>query len=230
MSLAKFMNTCPSCGAEESLDGLLMRMIDDDQVRRLIADVLTVSLALGSLALRYLRLHKPAKQKMRLDKVAAILGELVPDMKRLAITRKGRDWSVPLETWKAGFTAVFEAFDAGTLSPPLIGNSYLYEVLMRMVDKYEGEIERELETLRRRAGKRDFAEMGAVSVTDALAKAGAGQTIVPQTVRAPGPPVLLITEPPAPSRYALKLRAEIAAEAAAKAAPKPTTDDHETHD
>jgi hypothetical protein len=55
MSIATLTNTCPSCGAEESLDAVILRMIDDDQVRRLIASVLTTSLPLGGLLVRYLR-------------------------------------------------------------------------------------------------------------------------------------------------------------------------------
>ena len=71
----RLLNTCPACGAEESLDALLLRMIDDDQVRRLIAQVLTASFPLGGLVVRYLRLHKPATQKLRMDKLARLLAE-----------------------------------------------------------------------------------------------------------------------------------------------------------
>jgi hypothetical protein len=49
------MNACPVCGAEESLDALLVRMIEDDQVHRLIADVVTTSFPLGGPVVRYLR-------------------------------------------------------------------------------------------------------------------------------------------------------------------------------
>lgn len=41
------LNTCQVCGAEESLDAMLARMIDDGEVRRLIADVVTRSMVLG---------------------------------------------------------------------------------------------------------------------------------------------------------------------------------------
>ena len=93
MSTATLTNTCSVCGAEESLDGLLLRMIDDDQVRRLIADVLTASLPLGGLVVRYLRLHKPAKQKLRMSIVGKLLAELVPDLQRNVIERTGRSWA-----------------------------------------------------------------------------------------------------------------------------------------
>lgn len=108
MTLAQLTNTCPACGAEESLDALLARMVDDDQVRRLIAEVITRSLPLGGQVTRYLRLHKPPKQRLRMNRVAALLGELLPDIERQQITRKGRDWEAPLEAWKAALDAVFE--------------------------------------------------------------------------------------------------------------------------
>jgi hypothetical protein len=145
MTLATLTNTCPSCGAEESLDAVIMRMIDDDQVRHLIASVLTTSLPLGGLVVRYLRLHKPIKQRLRMDKCAKLLAELVPDIQRTAIERNGRIWAVGLEGWKAAFQAVFDAQTKGSLTLPLEGNGYLYATLMRMADKTEGQQERQTE-------------------------------------------------------------------------------------
>ena len=101
--MAEFINTCVTCGAEESLDALLLRMIDDDTVRRLIADVVTTSLPLGGVVVRYLRLHKPPKQKLRMTVVAKLLGELGPDMRRAVIERDGRRCAVSADDWKGAF-------------------------------------------------------------------------------------------------------------------------------
>lgn len=149
MSAATLMNTCQVCGAEESLDSLIMRMIEDDQVRRLIAAVLTGSLPLGGQLVRYLRLHKPLKQKLRMDKLAKLLGELVPDIQRTAIERNGRMWVVGPDAWKAALQAVFDAHEKGTLSLPLEGNGYLYATLMRMADRTEAVQERDYEASRK---------------------------------------------------------------------------------
>jgi hypothetical protein len=149
MSAATLINTCQVCGAEESLDGLILRMIDDDQVRRLIAAVLTTSLPLGGQLVRYLRLHKPPKQRLRMDKLAKLLGELVPDIQRTAIERNGRMWVVGPDAWKAALQAVFEAHDKGTLVLPLEGNGYLYSVLMRIADRAEAVQERDHEAGRK---------------------------------------------------------------------------------
>lgn len=143
------ISTCQVCGAEESLDALILRMIDDDQVRRLIAAVLTTSLPLGGQLVRYLRLHKPPKQRLRMDKLAKLLGELVPDIQRTAIERNGRMWVVGPDAWRTALQAVFDAHDKGTLTLPLEGNGYLYSVLMRIADKTEAVQEREHEAERK---------------------------------------------------------------------------------
>lgn len=168
MSAAVLTNTCQVCGAEESLDALILRMIDDDQVRHLIANVLTTSLPLGSMVVRYLRLHKPAKQRLRMDKLARLLAELVPDIQRTAIERNGRTWVVGPDAWKAALQAVFDAHDKGTLTLPLEGNGYLYSVLMRLADRQEAAQERESE-----ASRRHGTTQGTVTVRGASMPIGA---------------------------------------------------------
>lgn len=206
MSAAELINTCPACGAEESLDALLMRMIDDDQARRLIADVIGMSLPVGGLVVRYLRLHKPAKQRLRMARVHALLAELVPDLQRGAIHRKGRDWAAPLEAWRAALASVFEAADKGSITLPLDGNAYLYEVLLRMANQVEAEAERRTEADRRHGPRRSVvAEQGTSSVAAVLARtpqAGGEPPAAPPTA----PPVN-----PGPSRYAQQLKAQIEA-------------------
>ena len=216
MSAAALMNQCPACGAEESLDTLLMRMIDDDQVRRLIADVLTQSLPLGGLVVRYLRLHKPPKQKLRMERVGTLLAELVPDMRRGAVTRKGREWHAPIDTWKAAFQAVFDGVEKGTVVTPLPGNAYLYEVILRMADRHERDQETQREADRRDRRTPGVRDPGSTSIGQAvasmdLAVAGAmtamENVLARQQPSAPtAPPV-----PTGPSRRALELQAQIAA-------------------
>jgi len=147
------INTCQVCGAEESLDGLLLRMIEDDTVRRLIGDVITKSFPLGGLVVRYLRLHKPEKQKLRMGTVGKLLMELVPDVQRAAIERNGRMWAVSEAQWQAAFQAVFDQAGKGTVVLPLQGNGYLYSVLMRLADRAEAKQEVQTEAERRHGPK-----------------------------------------------------------------------------
>ena len=140
------------------MDALLMRMIDDAEVRRLIAAVVTNSMVLGGHVVRYLRLHKPSKHRLGITKMRAVLDELVPAIEQGCITRKGRDWHIGRDGWHAAFAAVFEAHDKGTLALPLSGNAYLFEIAMRLADKAEAQAEKQHEhTLRSRAHSSDAA-------------------------------------------------------------------------
>lgn len=239
MSALHFINTCSVCGAEESLDGLLARMIDDDQVRRLVADVLTQSLPLGGQVVSYLRLHKPPRQKLRMAKVAQILAELVPDIKRGAITRKGREWQAPGPAWQAAFAAVFEARDKGQLALPLPGNAYLYEVLMRQADRAEAAVERDQADQSRSRAHVGQAQSAAGLLTELYTQPPAPPAVLVTGEIGPGrprdgagaahivPPIgPAPAAPTGPSAYALKVRAEIAQKFALRRAAtgqEPTT-------
>lgn len=210
MTTPTLINTCTVCGAEESLDALLHRMIDDDQVRRLIAQVVNDSLPLGALVLRYLRLHKPARQRLRMKIVAQLLAELVPDITRGRIERSGRSWVCDADGWKAGLQAVFDAQDKGTLGLPLQGNGYLYQVLMNMAGKGEAVAEKQTDAMRR--GRPHTAGTQTVgAVLDQLLDAAP----------AAPPPVAAAPRPPAgPKVESLTVRA-MKAELAAKKGAQP---------
>lgn len=207
-ALDSLVNTCTVCGAEESLDALIHRMIDDEQVRRLIADIMTTSLPLGGLVLRYLRLHKPAKQKLRMDKVAKILHELLGDMQRNCIERKGREWHIDKEGWKLALEAVFAAELKGSLTLPLDGNAYLYEVIMRLSDKAEGEAEKTAQ-----ASSRGRAYQGGAKSIAELADAALAAPSEAATAPA-AKPVIATPRKHEESRYAKAVKAEIAAKLA----------------
>lgn len=149
MSAADLTHTCAVCGAEESLDVVLVRIFPDEDVRLLVEELITKALPLGGLLLRYLRLHKPAKQRLRMSTVRKVLAELVPDVQQSSIERKGRVWMVSPDLWRAAFQTVFDAADKGRLSLPLEGNGYLYGVLVNMADRREGESEHQREQERR---------------------------------------------------------------------------------
>lgn len=185
MTTPAFINTCTVCGAEEGLDALLHRMIDDDTVRRLIAQVVNDSLPLGALVLRYLRLHKPARQRLRMKIVAQLLAELVPDITRGRIERSGRSWVCDGDGWKAALQAVFDAQDKGTLGLPLQGNGYLYQVLMNMADKTEAVAEKQTDAVRRGRGHTAGAQPVGAVLDQLLDQAPAAP---PPVAAAPRPP------------------------------------------
>ena len=168
MTSAQLVNTCPVCGAEESLDAMLHRMIQDDEARRLIYEVMTRSFVLGGHVARYLRLHKPAKHRLSMTKARTVLAELVPAVTG-SFTRKGREWQLGRDGWDAAFAAVFRQAESGALQLPLSGNAYLFEVAMQLADKAEAAAEKQHEhSLRSREYRSDAATDIAAVAASAL--------------------------------------------------------------
>ena len=182
--MADLVNSCPSCGAEESLDVMFQRMVDDEVVRRAIHDVVILSLPLGALLLRYIRLHKPPKQRLRMTRFRELLCEVAGDMKRAAIERHGRSWSVTHDDWRGAFDAVFTAVEKGSLKLPLQSNAYLYQVLSRQADEVEAAAEQKREADRRNAG-RAHSSAAPTNVGELLAAAPAA---APPSVPRPAAP------------------------------------------
>ena len=137
--------TCPACGADMSLDVLLAH----EESRRALARLVTLSVPLGSLVLRYLGLFRPGKRQLGHGRVVTLLEELLPDLERGQIERKGRLWAAPREAWRAALETVLEARDKGTLTLPLKSHGYLYEVIAAAADKVEAQAEHQLEAERK---------------------------------------------------------------------------------
>lgn len=184
--------TCPSCHAEMSLEALL----ESESARRAVARLAEISLPFGALVLRYIALFRPAKRRLSIERMVALIEELLPDMQRHAVQRKGREWHAPLESWRAAMETVLAARDKGTLSLPLTSHGYLYEVLAAQADKVESVAERERE---KQARSRSVAGPAAGPVPFAAAAVTVLSTATP---------------PPAysgPSRAAREIQARIAA-------------------
>jgi hypothetical protein len=137
--------SCPSCNAEFSLDMLF----EHEAGRRAMARLAELSLPFGALLLRYIGLFRPAQRRLSIDRMVSLIDELLPDIERQAIARKGRDWDAPLESWRAALEAVLTKRDKGTLTLPLTSHGLLYEILAAQADKYEAQAERQVETERR---------------------------------------------------------------------------------
>lgn len=143
--------TCPGCGAEMSLDVL----IGHTQLRQAAAALVEKSLALGSLTMRYIGLFRPAKNRMSADRWARLIEQLIPDLQRNAITHKGREWHMPLQSWKLGLEAVLDRAASGKLTLPLENHGYLYATLAGMADQVESQAERDQEQTRRHHGRHE---------------------------------------------------------------------------
>lgn len=139
--------SCPSCNAEMSLELLLGREAD----ARAVAALLERELPLGELMLRYVALFRPPKRRLGLARMVALVNELLPDVERGAIARKGRDWAAPREAWKTAMETVLAKRDKGTLVLPLTSHGLLLEVLCGLAEKGEARAETEREKARRQA-------------------------------------------------------------------------------
>lgn len=158
------MLSCPSCGAEMSLDVLLPH----NELRQAAGALVEKSLSCGSLVMRYVALFRPAKNRMSPDRWAKLIGQLLPDLQRNAITHKGREWPVPLEAWKLGLEAMLNKAADGKLQLPLENHNYLYAVLAAMSDKAEAR-EEELREQQRRDRSGPPVRTGPVPVAEAVA-------------------------------------------------------------
>lgn len=156
---------CPSCGGEMSLDVLLTH----NELRQATVSLVEKSLSLGSLVLRYVALFRPAKNRMSADRWAKLITQLLPDLQRNAITHRGREWHMPLDSWKLGFEAMLEKAAAGKLTLPLDSHAYLYTVLAGMADKVEAIAEEATEQTRR-AERPAQASGGPVTAAEALTR------------------------------------------------------------
>lgn len=170
---------CPACGAEMSLDVVLSH----EALRRATFELLQMSLPLGALVMRYVALFRPAKNRMSPDRMAKLVGQLVPDLQRRTITHRGRDWDMPLEGWRAGLEAMLEKAAAGKLTLPLDTHAYLYTVLVGLADKLEADQEESTEHQRRNRGG-DGPTLGPVSVAQVIAQAEPRKLGVPDHIKA----------------------------------------------
>ena len=78
---------CPNCGAVASLDSLLA----GEDAADLLVMVAALDAGVGKAALRYLGLFRPGKGRLTFGRSAKLLGELLPDMQRQAVSRGGVD-------------------------------------------------------------------------------------------------------------------------------------------
>mgnify|MGYP000568786957 FL=1 len=116
---------CPCCGAENSLDALIAH----EGARQAMWAVAQVGGEVGKLAVQYIALFRPAKTALTFERMAKLLGELLPDMERGAISRNSLEYPAPPEAWIYGFRELLARRNAGSLKLPLKSHGYLYEVI-----------------------------------------------------------------------------------------------------
>ena len=116
---------CPCCGAENSLDALLAH----EDARDAVLAVIAIGGELPKLAVQYIGLFRPAKTSLTWARTAKLLNDILPDIRRGAVTRERVEYPAPAEAWLYGFRELLARRNAGGLKLPLKSHGYLYEVI-----------------------------------------------------------------------------------------------------
>lgn len=116
---------CPCCGAALGLDVLLAH----EDARGALKAAFALGAPLGAALVRYLTLHRPAQRELSMERVARLLGELLPDVQAQRIVRGGQVHEAPPAAWVWAIAQAVQARDEGRLKTPLKGHGWLYEVL-----------------------------------------------------------------------------------------------------
>lgn len=131
--------SCPACGAVASLDVLL----GHEGARDAVMTAMSLPAPLGKLLVQYVALFRPASRQLSMDRLASILGELLPLVDAARIERSGRIWAAPIGNWKLAIAEILAKRDKLTL--PLKSHGYLLEILAGIANKAEGKVEEKTE-------------------------------------------------------------------------------------
>ncbi|OHD24112.1 MAG: hypothetical protein A2Y38_12315 [Spirochaetes bacterium GWB1_59_5] len=158
--------TCPACGSLSSLDALL----GNEGAREAVMAALAIPAPLGKLLVQYLAMFRPAQRQLSFDRVASILGELLPMISAASIERNGRTWSAPQDYWRMALEEMLTKRDKLTL--PLKSHGYLLEIIAGYGNKAEARQEAQQED--RKAGRTpQHAPSQALPPSHPLPKGGA---------------------------------------------------------
>lgn len=159
--------TCPACGAEMTLDIALAH----EGARSATLTALELPDRLGKSLIAYVTLFRPPKRQLSHDRLAAILGELLPMIQAAQIERNGRTWPAPIEYWRAAIEAMLAKRDAGRLQLPLKSHGYLLEIIAGIANDAEGKAESQREQRRAYAYSQERAPDAAVTASSGPTKA-----------------------------------------------------------
>ncbi len=148
---------CPACHARMTLDVVVAHEGLTEVLKQLVNAHAEAAKLLGPL-LRYAALFAPTKSEMSLDRLARVLGEIVPLIRAAKIERGGRVWAAPLERWRDAFEEMLAKREQ--LKLPLKSHGYLFEIVAGGANKAEASVETAHNT-RLASGARDERAMSA---------------------------------------------------------------------
>lgn len=140
--------TCPACGTSMALEVALGHQGARDAMAAL-ANLHPSGTRLQMLALRYTGLFAPTKQKMRFDRVAAVLGEVRELLASGSVEWDGITYPAPLPYWMDAMEAMLARQTEMEL--PLRNHNYLRKVVSGNLRREAAAAERKQED--QRAGR-----------------------------------------------------------------------------
>lgn len=172
--------TCPACGETLSLAALL----EHDAARDVIAIALQMPAPLGKLLMQYVSLFKPAQRALSMDRLAKILGELLPMITDAQVSKKGRVYAAPQDYWVQGISNMVA--NRAALILPLGGHGYLISIIAGYSEKNEARAERQSEQGR----KYGVVVSAANSAPITKAVEATGKAVMPEGTRSKLKPFL----------------------------------------
>lgn len=139
--------SCPSCGADLSLDVLVAH----DGARRAVAAALQLSAPLAHRVMHYIALFRPAQRQLTMERVATLLEELLPLVRDQRVERNGNRYDTTTADWTAALDQVLANRDAGLIRLPLKSHGYLLAILVEQREKFYRADETRREAERRSA-------------------------------------------------------------------------------
>lgn len=145
---------CPCCQTDFPIDAGLL----DGDGKRLALILAEAEPALARSVIRYLALHKPAKQALRLARAAKLAEEVItlamaPEVRRGGASRPNR-----AEFWTQAIEQMTE--NRSKLRLPLSGHGYVTEVAFGLAEQAEAREEARAEEAKRTGGHRRTAPGG----------------------------------------------------------------------
>jgi hypothetical protein len=135
--------TCQACGAVISLDAAL----GHEGAREAVQIALQLPAQLGKLLIQYVGMFRPAQRQLSMDRLASLLGELLPMVDAGKIERGGRTYSAPAPYWQQAIEEMLAKRDQLTL--PLKSHGYLLTIIAGYADKAEAKQEQQKEERKR---------------------------------------------------------------------------------
>lgn len=171
---------CPVCRNTLTIETVFAHQGVRDAIQALVDAHPDASRILRPL-LCYVGLFAPLKTVMRYERIAALLHELVPNIRSAHLQANGRMYVVPLEYWGRAMEEMLSRRDASALRLPLKNHAYLEKILVGYCEKAEAGAELLLE--KQRSGYAGVGSNPARTAEPVKLDASLSKTKMPEHVR-----------------------------------------------